>query len=401
MRILYIQPSSEIGGSDVALWRTLRELDKRRFTAVVVVPRPGPLTQLMQDCGAHVRVVPMQQLRPLPDPRYQFHYLLSFWLTVVRLVRVIHEERIDVVHTNSLYCLYGAWAALFTRRPHIWHVREIVSPRHPARPVLTAMAMLLSARVLAMSVPVAAMFSERARSSGRIAILGDGVDTIEYRPAIGGHRIRTELGIPSKTPLIGFVARLDPWKGLEVFLHAAALVSAHFPDARFLVSGDAPPGFESYADEMKALAQSLGLGDRVLFTGWRYRLRDIPELMAALDVFVHCALSPEPWGLVVLEAMAMGKPVVAAGAGGPAGMVLPGKTGWLGIPGDARSFADKICSLLQDPATASSMGKTGRERVLEHFALSDYVRRIETVYDQVCRKTKYSVDLRRQSEGQI
>lgn len=384
-KILYVQPSAEVGGSDIALWRMLRTLDTGRFPAVVVCPRPGPLTELMQQAGAGVRFVPMQQLRPLLDPRYQARYLAHFWPTVRRVAQVIREEQIDVVHTNSLFALYGAWAARVTHRPHVWHVREILPPRHPARLALTTMALRLSTHVIAMSGAVAAMFPQECWATGRVTILGDGVDTAEYHPAVSGARVRGELGIGPQTPLIGFVARLDPWKGLDVFLRAAALVHTRFPTAHFLISGDAPAGFEHHARKMRELAAALRIGEQTVFSGWRYRLRDIPEVMAALDVFVHCSTAPEPWGLVVLEAMAAGTPVVAANAGGPAEMIVPGANGWLGDRGNAQSFANAICALLDNPRQAAEIGRAGRQRVLDCYDLTRYVRALERLYQDVAQ----------------
>jgi glycosyltransferase involved in cell wall biosynthesis len=391
IRVLYVQPNAEIGGADIALWRLLRNLDKQRYTPIVVAPRRGPLTLPMEEAGALVRIVPMRQLRPLPDPLHQLRYVGSFRSTVARLARVIREEHIDIVHSNSLFCLYGAFAARSCRRHHVWHVREILSRRHPARAMLTKLAVQLSAQVITTSPAVSTMFGTRSLNSGRITSLAEGVDVHEYSPEVNGAALRARLNIPLSAPLIGFVARLDPWKGLEIFLRAASLVGDQFPHARFLIAGDAPPGYEPYARRMRVLAGELGLGERTHFLGWCSPIEAMPAVMAALDIYVHCSTSPEPWGLTILEAMSSGKPVVAANAGGPTTIVVSGKTGWLVTPNDPTSLAGKLIALLQDPELTAAMGEASRQRVLEQFALPAYVREIETLYDLLAEQRPYPI----------
>src|SRR4030095_15142298 len=120
-KILYIQPNSETGGSDHCLFRLVCTLDRCRYEPVVVLPQNGPMAPLFERIGVKVRFQQMAQLRTIPSLHYQTRYLARFWSTVAQLACVIRDERIDIVHTNSLYSLYGAWAARRARRPHVWH----------------------------------------------------------------------------------------------------------------------------------------------------------------------------------------------------------------------------------------------------------------------------------------
>jgi glycosyltransferase involved in cell wall biosynthesis len=141
------------------------------------------------------------------------------------------------------------------------------------------------------------------------------------------------------------------------------------------------PGYESYATSVKELAASLGLGDRIAFTGWRYRLDDIPEVMAAVDVLVHTSIRPEPF--VLVEAMATAKPVVAAADGGVPEVVEAGVTGLLVDPRDTEGVAGAVEALLTHRARAAAMGWAGRQRVERMFEVGGYARRIAGVYDEV------------------
>jgi glycosyltransferase involved in cell wall biosynthesis len=182
---------------------------------------------------------------------------------------------------------------------------------------------------------------------------------------------------------VGCVARLDPWKGIEIFVQAAAEIARSRPDAHFLVCGGELPGYEPYAAEIRALAAELGLGDRVHFTGWTYSLDDIPEVMAALDVLLHTPIRPEPFGLVIVEAMATAKPVVASADGGIMEILQDGVTGRLIRPGDASGMATAVLDLLDDPMKARAFGRAGRERVERDFEVGAYAGRIQALYDDI------------------
>lgn len=381
-RILYVQPNSEVGGSDIALLRTVEALDPTRFAPVVVLPSEGPLAPMLRAAGASVRLLPMMQLRTLPSPAYQARYLGRMLPTVRRLAALIREERAELVHTNSLYCLYGGFAARLASCPHLWHVREIPPAIPVARPALGRMVLGLSRMVVCMGHAVAdALFGVRA-GDPRIRMLSEGLDLTKWARATVTRSIRTELGIAPTAPVVGFVARLDPWKGLDVFLEAAARVAKEFPEAVFLVSGDAPPGFEAYRDEMVARAAAIGLDQRIRFLGWRYRLDDIPALMADLDIFCHTSIAPEPFGLVIIEAMAMGCPVIAARAGGPMEIVENGISGLLTPPGDAAALAEAIRGLLAAPERRARLAAAGRARVETIYSREAFSARLCALSDE-------------------
>ena len=381
-RILYVQPNSEVGGSDLALLRLVAALDLAAYEPIVVLPKDGPMVRRLEAAGARVCFVPMLQLRTLPSLSYQIRYLGSFWFTVARLARLIRRERIALVHSNSLYALYGAFAAAVTRRRHVWHIREI-PPRVPvARAALGQLVLRLSALTVVMSEAcVRGLFA--GSHPRKIRRLSEGLDLAVWSRRPGLRPIRSELGLAPDTPVVGFVARLDPWKGLDVYLDAAAMVAKRIPDAVFLVSGDAPDGFESYRDDMKARAARLGLDGRVHFLGWRYRMDVIPDLMASLDVFCHTSVQPEPFGLVLIEAMAMGCPVISVSAGGPLEIIENGISGLLVSPGQAGALADAICMVLSDAGYRNRLAAAGRCRVEQHYSKSAFSRELDAVYATV------------------
>ena len=134
---------------------------------------------------------------------------------------------------------------------------------------------------------------------------------------------------------------------------------------------------------MRELAQSLELGDAVEFTGFR---SDVPELIANLDILVHASTTGEPFGQVVVQGMAAGKPVVATNGGGVPEIVVDGLTGLLVPMSDADAMAAAICHLLSKPALARQMGLMGRQRVLEHFTIDHTIFKMEQIFDSILAK---------------
>lgn len=381
--VVYVQPSSEIGGSDIALYRLVAELDRSRYRPVVVLPRDGPLVANLRAVDVPVRFLPMLQLRPVKDPAYQLRFGLRFWPAVLRLARLIRRERAQLVHSNSLYTFYGMSASWLAGRPHVWHIREIPGGPRALRRLLASVVRRGARRVVPMTCAVAELFGPRDRLPPSVVPIPDGIDVREFHPSVSGARIRAELGIDPGALVVGFVARLDPWKGADVFVRAAAEIALERPDARFLVCGGELRGYETYAAGIRRLASSLGLDGRIQFTGWRYRLGDIPEVMAAIDVLLHPPIRPEPFGLVLVEAMATARPVVASRTGGIAEVVVDGITGELVAPGDWRAAAAAVLRLLADPSRAHALGAAGRQRAEAEFEVGAYVRRIEALYDSL------------------
>lgn len=385
VRVLYLQSNSEIGGSDVCLLRIVENLDPSRFRAVVALPSRGPLAKAFEERGAKVVVVgSMLKLTTRRGRLYHLRFLANYPAAVARLVRLIRREQIDLVHTNTLHNLYGCVAARLARRPHVWHVREIVFQSAAVRRLEVFLARRFADRVVAVSRAAAEMFrSGDGEYPPHLRVMWDAVDLARFNPRNGGGRIRSEQRVSPGAPLVGLVGRLDHCKGVEVFLRAAAMCREEFPEARYLVCGGEVEGQEEVARDAARLAAELGLTDAVRFTGWRYGPEEMPEVHAALDVLVSASTRPESFGLVLAEAMATGKPVVATNHGGPREVCVKGETALMVPPRDARATADAILALLGDPARARALGGAGRERAERHFDGRRRARELHALYEEV------------------
>lgn len=213
-------------------------------------------------------------------------------------------------------------------------------------------------------------------SPRRLARVPNAIDVSRYDPGRSGAALRAEFNIPAAAHVVVLAGRLSPWKGQEDLIRAAPSILAAQPDTYFLLAG-----IEDEAGERARLEQliaGLGLGQRVLLLGYR---QDVPALFAAADV-VTMPSHEEPFGLVALEAMAMGKPVVATRAGGVPDFLVDGEMGYLIEPHDTAALARSILRLLGDPARAREMGALGRRHVEQGYDAPVYGQQLVEVFRQ-------------------
>lgn len=219
---------------------------------------------------------------------------------------------------------------------------------------------------------IRAFLEHKAGRPSQFCVIPSGVDLSPYLAAgPGREEARRELGIEPDEPLIGFVGRFEEVKGPDLAVEILHHVLRRHPGSKALMVGDG---------EMKASlrqrVRDLGLEGRILFPGWR---EDIPHLMAAMDVFLLSSRN-EGQGRVLVEAMAVGLPVVAMRSGGVSEVVVQGETGLLVEPGDIPAASETLLTLLEDPVQRETLGKHGQERALERYSVDEMIRRLEILY---------------------
>jgi glycosyltransferase involved in cell wall biosynthesis len=289
-------------------------------------------------------------------------------LYLARLRRLLRTLAPDVVHTNGFKMhLLGAWAAPRGMRV-VWHLHDFVSSRR-------AMAGLLrrtSGRVagaVAVSKAVAADAAAVCGSAVRIRTVYNAVDLDRFGPLGAALDLDAMAGMapaPAGTVRVGLVATMGRWKGHAVFLRAIAALPAEVPVRAYVVGGGIyrTAGSEVDADELRRMAAELGIAERVAFTGFA---DDPAAVMRALDVVVHASTQPEPFGLVIAEAMACGRAVIASAAGGAGEIVMPGHDALAVYPGDVEGLSRAIHQLAVDPYLRDRLGRAGRETAVRRF----------------------------------
>jgi glycosyltransferase involved in cell wall biosynthesis len=294
---------------------------------------------------------------------------LAAFRDVRRLRRVVRAAHVDVVHAHHSH---DHWLARLVAGRHIPVVRTF----HHRRSVKAdAAARWLYRRTRAVFA-VSRGIESRCRAVGipddRVVWVPGTVDLARFSAVVDPGPVREEFKL-GRAPVVVSVSRLAPNRGHEALLAGFRLLVRSMPDARLLLVGKG----ETRA-RLEHVVAELGLGDRVLFTG--YRDRDLPAVLAAADCFVLMASGSDESCRAALEAMAAGRPVVAARAGALPDTVVHGETGWLVDPPEPARVAEALAAVLGDRERASAMGRAGRRRAEAVFAPERSVEIVERVY---------------------
>jgi glycosyltransferase involved in cell wall biosynthesis len=315
----------------------------------------------------------------------RLYHALGFMLLLARRVwprsralrDIIRRKGIDLVHTNVRvgHDREAILAARMAGVPCVAHIRDFEE--------LNWFDKWLSGMVSAFiyiseAVQTCHLRAGVPRSRGRVVY--NAVDVSAFGGTLDLPDGRRSLGLVAGDMLVGIVGRLERWKGQEVFLRAMALVKSSVPQARGVVIGDPVPYDLEYRQSLLSLRDGLGLSDGVVFRSFQ---RDVAEVMAALDVLVLASTSPEPFGRVLIEAMAAGKPIVATDGGAAREIVEHGNQGLLVPPGDEQALADAIVSILTDRDRAAVMGERGRTTARARFGVQQHVDAVQAVYREL------------------
>jgi glycosyltransferase involved in cell wall biosynthesis len=348
--ILHTESSPGLGGQELRTLTEMRWLLEHGWDALLACP-PG--SRLHAEAAAAALPVAPLAMRSAVDVRA--------WLALRRLIAA---RGVDLVHTHSsIDSWLGALAARSQGRP-------VVRSRHVTIPIRRALVYRLADRVITSGQAAA----DRVRAAGiapaRIVAISAGVDDRRFHPGVSGARVRAELGLTG--PTVGLVANVRGSKGHRFFLEAAREVLRKRPEARFLIVGDGV-GFE----DVQRRVREMGLGGEVIMTGFR---RDIPEVLAALDVLVLPSVKSEATSQVVLQAFAVGTPVVATTIGGSPELVRDGETGHLVPPADAVALTAAILGVLGDPVRARALARAGQAVVQARHTLDAAMAQTTAVY---------------------
>ena len=384
--ILYPHSSDELYGSDMVLLNLVQRLERDRFRPLVLLPTDltyqGKLSRALDAQGVTHRALAMPVLRrryfsPTGVPRFARH-LLQGTRGVMQLARA---QNVALIHSNTSAVWGGALAARRLNLPHVWHVHELITEPRMIRKLIAAMVNRYSTHVVAISQAVAQhLLADAPALAGRISVIYDAVDTQRFSPQISGQALRQAWGVAPDAILAGVVGRISSWKGQELFLQAFALAARQNPQLTGVIVGDVAPGEDWRKAHLQTLAQDLGIAQRILWPGYH---DDAPAVMAALDVLVLASTRPEPFGMVVIEAMASGTPVIATAHGGPLESVVPHETGLL-VPADApQPMAAALQQLAASAQLRSSLGAAGRQRAQTVFGFQQHVQAFQALYQQL------------------
>ena len=374
-------PSAELYGADRTLLDLVSGLDASLWEAHVALAGAGPLVEELQAVGAQVHIGPlgvaaMGSLKPAG--------LLSLAVEMPRSFRFVRklmrELQPEIVHTNTMIVLGGAIAASRGPARHLWHIHEI-----PIRPTwLAPLAARLFARwsdqVVCNSHATAHTFMRHHPDLWRkLTVVHNGIDPERLSPLPDSASARQRLGWPEEVPIALVLGRINAWKGQGLALEAFRLLANKQPDLRLAIVGGTADGAEHWQEALNREIEASGLSDRVLRHPFDAQ---VSEFFSACDLLIVPSTRPEPFGLVLLEAFAAGKPVLAAGHGGPLEIVQAGHSGECFEPSNPHALARALQSLVQNRKGLAMMGARAKRRGQEEFSLDAYRQGFEEVYSE-------------------
>jgi glycosyltransferase involved in cell wall biosynthesis len=391
MRIVYMDSSAQLGGAERVLLDILAGVRGTHpdWSLTLCTSADGPLLLHARRLGVETIVVPVPaRVSSSRDPSPRFSAMPAAVPSAIgyglALRGALKRLGPDVIHSNGLAMhLMAAW----TKPRHarlVWHLHDYVSRSSGSAMLLRRSAGRCDA-IIANSQSVADDAQRILRSSVLARAVTNGVDLSVF----GTHGDEADLdamaGIPpapAGTVRVGLVGTFARWKGHHTFLRAVAALPADNPIRAYVIGGPIyqAGGSQWSRAELEAEATRLNVRSRVAFIDF---VEDPAPIFHALDVVVHASTEPEPFGLVIAEAMACGRAVIAANAGGASEILVPGVNALVHRPGDARGLAAGIAALVRDPWLRHRLGHAARNTAERRWDVARFVREICEVYDEV------------------
>lgn len=367
-----------VGDMEEALLRNYVRSDARIYS----IPRLYNYAQWAKTLAVIDRI-PVCLLRRLVNYTLSSVRGLLNSVFLFRLCRLVAKEKIDLIHVNNgMNNFAPILAAVLMRREFLVHFHGLESPGFVHRkfikrvPGFVALSDYMKKCLVANGIP-----------EERLDVIPN---PVRPRPVPDGAvaRLRAQYGIGSDDQVVGIVGRIVRWKGHLEFLQAAEAVMREIPGVKLLVVGDYSDGEKAYQDRITRMVEAGDFRDRIIFTGY---VKNVGEHYGLMDVCVHASIEPEPFGLVITEAMAYGVPVVASDRGAPGEIISDGETGYLVDPEATDVFAARIIDLLSDEDKRRRMGVQAKEHVLKHYPLDVYADKMEQVYRDILGHSQAAV----------
>ncbi len=374
--VLYILNGSSMGGANRSLSVLLAGLDRSRFRPLALLPTRGPFVERLRQLEVPARFMTLPWLGRY-NAQLSGHLKRAVRNTrnMHRIRRLMKEQKVRLVHTNTIFPLGGALAAKISSLPHVWHLREgLDTPQYNLRFGRAASRFLIAAlsdRMICISDYVRRT-SVPPKAASRAVVIPNALEEI---PPL---HIR---GSPT-SPVVGAVGLIGSKKRTRLFVEAAASIARAFPEARFIVVGEPTAGEESLLEACRARVSELGLEKRFEWTGF---LPDPRPLYDRMDLLLHPGVH-EAFGRVLIEAMARGIPVVSVDSGAVPEVVENNLSGLIVPADDLERFAAAAVKCLSDAELYAALARGARSRTVGRFQAAEHVHRVEEVYEDLLKE---------------
>jgi len=389
--VALVDVSAKMGGVEFSTLYLAQRMDRTKFRPLVICPEEGDLPQRCRESGVPVEIVRQPRLlssslrlssRRIPNP---LSWLINCALFVIigrRVARRLRQASVELVCTKGIFAhFYGGLAARMAGVPCVWHVQDLIAERYSGlyMRLLGMTGRALAAHVIADGTPIQAQWRAYL-PEGRLHLIYNGVDVEQFSPQVDGSAVRAEWQADAQTLLIGNVARLTAWKGQDYLVRAFAQIADAFPQAKLVLVGS--PVFDNDAFEQRLRQLAQPLGERVIFAGFRW---DLPQVLAALDIYAHVSAEKDTSPLSVVSAAASGKPILCTAVEGVTELFTPEQDAVIVPPKDVSALAEALRALLNDAACRAKLSEAARQMALQKLSLDQFARNCEAVFERALR----------------
>ena len=379
--IVFLHSSSELYGSDRSLLNLVKNLDKDKFNITVILPDDGPLVDKINSFD-NVEVI-INELAVLRRKNLSLSGMSKYFIELMRSIKFINnlikEKSIDIVYTNTSVIFVGGISAKICKVKSVWHIREIIKSKYE-RFIVSKIVNIFSDYIIANSKATAEAIS---KNKDKVKVVYNAIDIEKNSDLKGIDEFYKEVAatiVKSNNKIkIGMAGRINRWKGQKLFVDMAKLVSEENDNVEFLIAGDVYKGEDYILDNLKGYILESGVKDKIGLLG---QVDNMSNFYKKLDIFVLPSIQPEPFGLVVIEAMNNKLPVVATNHGGPVEIIDNNIDGFLVDYKDAREMAQVVNKLIKDKELRNYISANAEKKVKKKFNVSRYVDEISYILEE-------------------
>lgn len=369
--ILFIHSSAEFYGSDKSLYNLVKGLSKEDGKITVMLPCNGILVDKIKSIDEKIDVIVYDFAvlrRKNLNIKGIFKYFIDFVKSILKISKVIKENDIEIVYTNTSVILPGAITAKILGKKSVWHVREVLKDESKIVKILKKVIKSFSNIIITNSI--ATKNSLGYSNYSNVKVVYNAVNEIKISDKKNTDVIR-----------VGMAGRINRWKGQKLFVDLAEhMLKNEKTNLEFLIAGDAYKGEEYLEEELKKYIENKSIDNNVKMLG---RIDDISKFYELIDVFILPSIEPEPFGLVVIEAMSCGIPVIATNHGGPCEIINSGYDGYLADYNNCIEMAGILTELIHNDESRRKIGENAKITYKERFSVDKYVKNIKDILNEL------------------
>ncbi len=389
MNILFVEIASDgtVGGSHTCLFNLVSNLNRDKYKCHIAFYQTNSYVDKFENIAVPVHII---DLKPITHGNIIIRKMRNWYGLIYKhrekLCNILQQNKIDlVVLNNTINCSNDIVSVCNKNRiPIIAYERGYLE--------YTGLGIRLTNRIFASIAVSRAVESnmKKQRCAARTHVIYDGMpvhDKINHRGGRNNAEIKYEIDVPEDSIVVGIVGNIRVWKGQEYFVRAFLSLGEKYKNMYGLVIGAHGPDDIEYLNSIKRIAESSEVGKRLRFLGFR---DDVPELMRMMNVFIHASIEPEPFGMVLLEAMLYKVPVIATNLGGPIEILEKGCYGILVPPRDVDAIVAGVEKYLGNSTFREDVVKKAQKRVIEAFDQRKTVEMVEELFHEAVANSNRS-----------